>query len=549
MRNYLLIIVTCLVTASAFSQKKIDKQYYISLLQNGSYSRVFNECIDMRNGVYGKCAILDYFIAKSLCLDGYQQKSHEWLKYLLDNYPLKEATRKFISNDINTCSVNNPSSSLGIILTLPLPQASVSGMTKLGPTFNCADKDQLIKWKNLFDENDLESRLFAQNQKEESLNKIRSVLGEKYKAEASDRFIIVTEAVHNITNSQIEKVTTELKKAFDFYKNFYNLRAPDKLLTVYLMPDQKSLQEVAFKIHGINVGKATLGYSLLSDLSLLGIADPEHVGTLYHELFHLVVRTDAGDIPAWLDEGLASLYSVYYWDKDVLKGSQSTWRTGQLKARYLETTNINLPGLKELITYNWDEFNGGEEINLCKASVNYALSNHFMIFLQEKGLLQSLVSQFKLRSTPGNANDSAARDNLSIVENVCNASIELIQLDFERWFKQKYNFDLYSHKPAESYQWEYNYLLFEELETKVNSMLADIESQHQKENNTAFADSAKAALKTINERFKELVHVYTNNSNTAQMQEYAAEAEQLKSDLFDIYNKVETVDKRLLDKH
>jgi len=117
------------------------------------------------------------------------------------------------------------------------------------------------------------------------------------------------------------------------------------------MPDQKSLQTIALKVHGIDVGKATLGYSLLSDLSLLGIADPDHIGTLYHELFHLIVRTDAGDIPAWLDEGLASLYSVYKWNRDTLKGSASTWRIMQLNSRYLEATGISVPVLKQLISY------------------------------------------------------------------------------------------------------------------------------------------------------------------------------------------------------
>jgi hypothetical protein len=99
-----LLLVTYTFVTSAFCQKKIDKQYFINLLQNGSYGRVFDECTNMRNGVYGKCAILDYFIAKSLCLDGYQQKSSEWLNYILANYPLKDATRNFISNDINLCS-------------------------------------------------------------------------------------------------------------------------------------------------------------------------------------------------------------------------------------------------------------------------------------------------------------------------------------------------------------------------------------------------------------------------------------------------------------
>lgn len=539
MRNFLIVITACILAVPTYSQKKIDKQYYIGLLQNGSYSRVFDECMNMRNGVYGKCAILDYFIAKSLCLDGYQQKSREWLKYMLDNYPLKDATRKFISNDISNCSVSSATSSLGTILTLPLPQASVSGTTKMGPIVNCANKNQLINWEKLFDENDLQSRLFAEDQKQEALSKFQSLLGNKYKVDISGHFIVITQAIQNISSTQVEKVTTGLQHAFDFYKRFYNLRTPDKLLTVYLMPNQKSLQEVAFKIHGIAVGNATLGYSLLSDLSLLGIADPDHIGTLYHELFHLVIRTDAGDIPAWLDEGLASLYSVYYWDKDTLKGSPATWRITQLNAHYLETTNTDLPGLKQLVSYSWQQFNGGEEINLCRASVNYALANHFMIYLQEKELLQSLVYRFKSRNTPGNKNDSAAKDNITIVENVCNAPIEKIQTDFESWFNKKYSFNLYAHNSPDSHRMEYDYMMFEELQGKISDMLYSMQSKVQKQDDSAFIDSAKTALKTINEKFKTLEQSYTSYKNAAKMEEFNMMAENLKKDLFDLYNRVE----------
>ncbi len=39
---------------------------------------------------------------------------------------------------------------------------------------------------------------------------------------------------------------------------------------------------------------SNIGYSSLSDLSILGNSDAENIGTLYHELFHLMIRTDLG---------------------------------------------------------------------------------------------------------------------------------------------------------------------------------------------------------------------------------------------------------------
>ena len=112
-------------------------------------------------------------------------------------------------------------------------------------------------------------------------------------------------------------------------------------------------------------------------------------------------RADAGDMPAWLDEGLASLYSSSVWQNDTLKGA-SSWRIEQLDIRYLNETRKNIPFLDSLVNYNWQEFNGGKSIDLCKAAVNYALANHFLLYVQEKGKLQQLVATYKSRPDPGN---------------------------------------------------------------------------------------------------------------------------------------------------
>ena len=541
MRLKILLLAFCTVATSAFCQKKIDKQHFVNLLNNKSYGRVFDECMNMRNGVYGKCAILDYFIAKSLCLDGYQQKSNEWLNYILANYPLRDATRNFISNDIGECKKNNTPGSLSNILTLPLPQASVSGMTKLGPIFNCADKSQLIIWNNLFSEEELEARLFSETQKTLCVRKIQSVVGTQYHVNAADRFVIVTKASQAVTDAQIQKVKTALEKAFQFYKTYYNLSAPDKLITVYLMPDQKSLHQIAYKIHGIDVGKATLGYSLLTDLSLLGIADPEQVGTLYHELFHLLIRTDAGDIPAWVDEGLASLYSIYIWNGNTLKGSESTWRITQLRHEYLTATDTKMPLLKQLVSFNWAEYNGGEEINLCNASVNYGLSNHLMIFLQEKNLLQSLVTSFKSRKSPGKNTDLRAKTNVEILEQVYRSPIDSIQKDFENWFKQKYHFDVYQDDQNETYhKAEYLNVTFEELRSKIYNDLAYILNQ----NNTDHKDSAalyKNDLTSIEQRYNKLRISGPSFPNKTEQAQYDEKVRQIKTDLFALYNRTETI--------
>jgi hypothetical protein len=103
--------------------------------------------------------------------------------------------------------------------------------------------------------------------------------------------------------------------------------------------------------------------------------------------------------------------------------------------------------LKEMLSYNWEEFNGGEENNLCKASINYALANHFLIYLQQKKLLQPLVEVYRTRGTPGNAGDAPKLlSNIAIVEKLLNKPIGTIQDDFEKWFEASYRFSIKLNK-------------------------------------------------------------------------------------------------------
>ncbi|MEO6454241.1 MAG: hypothetical protein ABIN97_09225 [Ginsengibacter sp.] len=455
---YRLIIILPLVLFTFFSgaQKQINRTYFINLLNQKKYQRVFEEANRLRDSVYGKCAILDYFIGKSLCLDGYKNKSVEWLQYILANYPLKPNARQFIKGEISSCNSNStqpvatPASALMNVYTVPMPQAGVGGISKMGMTYDCTEREKLVNFGELVTEEELESRLFSPLQKKQAYQKLKTILNVDYSIDTNlSRYIIVSPKNMHIEESNVETVTNNLEKAYHFFVTYYGLRAPDKLITVYLAPDRNTLKTTAKLIHGIDIPNETLGYSLLADLSLSGMAFPDQVGTLYHELFHLIVRTDAGDIPAWLDEGMASLYSIYSWKNEVLKGTGNTWRLKQLTSTYLRSTRQKVPSIENLLSYDWQQFNGGDGNNLCKASVNYALANHFLIYLQEKDLLKALMKTYRFRKPPGDkdqANEST--ENISLIENLLKDSIGGIQKKFNAWFFDKYHFNLYGFMVA-----------------------------------------------------------------------------------------------------
>src|SRR5947207_14987122 len=80
-------------------------------------------------------------------------------------------------------------------------------------------------------------------------------------------------------------------------------------------------------------------------------------------------------------------------------------------------------------------------------AVNYALSNFLMIYLQEKKLLQQMVTAFKNR--PFIPDDSAkAKSNLQIFEEVVKDSIASFTTAFDAWFLKQYNFSLYKKNPS-----------------------------------------------------------------------------------------------------
>jgi len=237
--------------------------------------------------------------------------------------------------------------------------------------------------------------------------------------------------------SEKDKIIDELKKTLKFYAAFYQLRLPDKILTAYIVPDNASLRSIAASVHGIDIPKENYGYSSLNDLSLLGISNSIGVGTLKHELFHLMVRADVGDIPAWLDEGMATLYEESYWEHDTLKSNKLFWRTAVLK----ETLNsyhlfAKLPDLENLVNYSWNEFEGTDEGDICKASVNYAFAKHFVVYLERTGQLKSVLTGYKNKQAD-NKND-LLKTNSEIFEETTKRPLYETERLFDEWLRMTY---------------------------------------------------------------------------------------------------------------
>src|SRR5687767_15344718 len=98
-----IFIIITFLPLCALSQIKVDRDRLYNLLVQGKTKEVLAEAQRLRQDVYGKCAIIDYFIAKSLCLDRHYEKSEQCFQYLLTHYPLIKNSRAFIEAELKNC--------------------------------------------------------------------------------------------------------------------------------------------------------------------------------------------------------------------------------------------------------------------------------------------------------------------------------------------------------------------------------------------------------------------------------------------------------------
>jgi hypothetical protein len=203
------------------------------------------------------------------------------------------------------------------------------------------------------------------------------------------------------------------------------------------MGSPKAVKEVAAFVHRIDIPSYLYGYSCLADLSLLGNSSETGLGTIKHEMFHLIIRTDLGDIPGWLDEGIACMYEESHWEGKILTYDSKVWRT-----RVLEQSSKNgnpLPLLSTLINNNWDEFSQDSTTTAGELSVNYAIAKHFAMFLESTKQLPKVVDAFRNRKNVLIDTVSIDLSSVQILEYALGKSLPEIQKDFDKWLNVRYH--------------------------------------------------------------------------------------------------------------
>jgi len=428
----------------AVAQKKGSKEYFVKLLEQGKYKQAFDDAYEIRkNEEYGKNPFTSYIMAKALCLSGETQKAEAGFKFILTEYEMVTRQKKFMLDEMTRCgtSATVKTSLDKTIFTNFIMNKQLSpragSMGKMGYVLDCRSEPGAFKIDTNFDNSQAEKRIFEIDQAKAATGYYRNFLGPGYKIFPSGNFLIITRNANALTAAAAERIAKKLNNGIDFFHHAFDLKKPGKMITVFLLNDNTGLQQMAKKLHGITLSKSNIGYSNLSDLTLLGISSESKVGTLYHELFHLTVRADIGDIPGWLDEGVASLYETSHWEGDSLLGNVDNWRTLVLNEN--RKAGKPLPQLKQLIDENWDGFFFNETNTPCDVALNYAVAKHFAIYLQEQKLLKPVLQAFKDRKNVfSDMTMTTNESSETVLARATGQSMEKLQEDFSNWLKDIY---------------------------------------------------------------------------------------------------------------
>jgi hypothetical protein len=273
---------------------------------------------------------------------------------------------------------------------------------------------------------EFERRLFDLSQRTEAIESVKKLSGPNYKVESRGPFILANNGFSS--PEQVLSIAGALERYASFYTTQYRIPKPYKFITVYLVDDALEMQRLASTLHGIQVSESSIGYSFPFDLSMVGITYEKEFGTLAHELFHLMVRNDFGDIPPWLEEGMASLYEVSEERNNYIAGV-SNWR-GRILAEFWRER----PSVGQLVQMDWSSFDGTEgPRDFRRQAINHATARYFILYLQEKGRLVDVYKSFRGQSI-SDLKDDPKQEAVRLLASVLQKSLLAVDEDFKSWF-------------------------------------------------------------------------------------------------------------------
>ena len=177
-----------------------------------------------------------------------------------------------------------------------------------------------------------------------------------------------------------------MKWATDKLKAAYFTRDPAEILDVWLFKDDASYRKHTKAIFNYEPD-TPYGYFSHTDKALV-MNIRTGGGTLVHEIVHPFVATNFPKCPAWLNEGLGSLY-----EQSAERGGKivglTNWR---LRGLQQAIRAKKVPSFKTLCSTTTHQFYEKDP------GTNYAQARYLCYWLQEHGLLRKFYHRFHAAS-------------------------------------------------------------------------------------------------------------------------------------------------------
>ena len=180
-----------------------------------------------------------------------------------------------------------------------------------------------------------------------------------------------------------QRAVGTVKWSVDRLKQAYFTKDPDEILDVWLFKDDESYRKHAKEIFG-HEPSTPYGYFSAADGALV-MNIRTGGGTLVHEIVHPFVAANFPECPAWLNEGLGSLYEQSGEDRYGRIIGRTNWRLAGLQKAIREK---RVPAFEDLCTTTTTEFYEMDR------GTNYAQARYLCYYLQEHGLLRKFYSTF-----------------------------------------------------------------------------------------------------------------------------------------------------------
>ena len=245
-----------------------------------------------------------------------------------------------------------------------------------------------------------------------ALERIQAELGPDFETRLVDDLFFIAS---NGDSRSLDAAEATVRRMTDhLYRHFFT-RRPVQAVRVYCFRDSSTYSEYVRSAYG-RPPTTPYGFYMASERKMvlnLGTG----MGTLSHEIVHPLIGEDFPGVPAWFNEGFASLYEYSSRNGEGRMVPKVNWRLGDLRRARLEGREV---ALRTLMETNSDEFYGDDR------GVHYAMARYFCFYLERQGLLERFYREYR-------ATVDADPSGVSALERVTRRSLADVETEWRSW--------------------------------------------------------------------------------------------------------------------